>query len=88
MIENREIIVNDRKFFITVGANEYEQTEYIQLNEEGFYKPTPVLFISRPLSGNETDVSMQFEGLPMEVFMWFLKKVHKNWSLDLSSIIS
>lgn len=88
MLKDQELVINRRRFFISFGTNEYEQTEYIQLNEEGPYKPTPALFISRLVSGKETTVSMHFEGLPLEVFAWFLNLVNKHWDIDLSSNIS
>lgn len=86
MLENKEIIVNNQRFYITVGMNKYESTEYLQLNAEGEYKPTPVLFISRPINSDETTVSMQYEGLPLEVFAWFLNEANSHWKIDLSKI--
>lgn len=83
MLGDKEITVDKRRFFITLGTNEYEQTEYVQLNEEGYYKPTPVIFISRHVSGNDPTVSMHFEGLPLNVFSWFLNQINCLWGIDL-----
>lgn len=83
MLADKEITVDKRRFYITIGTNEYEQTEYVQLNEEGYYKPTPIIFISRHVSGSEPTVSMIFEGLPLRIFYWFLNNVNKYWGLDI-----
>lgn len=86
MKEQQEIIFNQSRFYITVGINEYEKTEYIQLNEEGVYKPTPVIFISRPLNHqSDIAVSMHYEGLAFEIFTWFINHVKNIWNTDLTA---
>lgn len=85
MDDQQEIIYNQSRFYITLGVNEYEKTEYIQLNEEGIYKPTPVIFISRPLDQSDIVVSMHYEGLAFEIFLWFINQVKSIWDIDLTA---
>lgn len=86
MIENQETFIGDTRYFITEGQNELENTEYIQLNEEGAYKPTPAMFISRIISSKDVTVSMHFEGLSLNVLYWFLNHVNNYWGLDNNDI--
>jgi len=72
---------NNRSFEIVSGHNQSENTEYLQLNETGQWKPKPIMFFVRTIPEGDVTVSMHYEGLPREVFSWFINNVHAHWNL-------
>ena len=73
--------INNRSFEMVSGYNHSENTEYLQLNETGQFKPKPILFVVKTVPEGDITVSMHYEGLPREVFAWFLKNVHAQWNI-------
>jgi hypothetical protein len=80
-----------RLFHITFDVPTIEGNESIQLNEEIIIshvildggkvvleKSEPIIFACRDKNG-EIEISMQYEGFPLEVMMEFIKEVEKIW---------
>jgi len=85
-----------RLFSIARGCFENEGTEYFQLNElvmietkasdhfsmtdSKYEKPKPLIFVTRSVEDPEIQVSMYYEGLPLEILTRFIRFVKNQWS--------
>jgi hypothetical protein len=85
---------NDRSFYIDFNISSVDGSESIQLNEELIVrgkklkhfiksdgileKSEPILFACKDENG-EIEISMQYEGFPLEPIMEFLREVEKIW---------
>ena len=85
-----------RTFHVTSGRFPSEGTEFLQLNEvvtvkrasSTFFKTdgsltktVPLLFASRSTHDPEVQVSMHYEGLPIEILKRFLVLVSGRWEV-------
>jgi hypothetical protein len=77
-------IFENKTYYIVKGKNEKENTEYLQLNEDRTFKPTPTMFIYRELGKSKITASMHYEGLPYGVLKWFLEYVENVWGIELN----
>jgi hypothetical protein len=85
---------NDRSFYIDLTISSADGSESIQLNEELIVrgkkykhliksdgileKSEPILFACK-IENKEIEISMQYEGFPLEPILEFLKEIKKVW---------
>ena len=85
----------DRKYFITSEYSDYDSVYTMQLKEEiqvkgrplkhyiqsdGILDKTePIVFACKNEIG-EIEISMQYEGFPLEPLFRFLRTVHSKWN--------
>lgn len=96
-IVEKSFTYQNRKFFITSDYSESSTNDSIQLNEEiklkgkplkhyiesdGILNKTePIVFACKDEKG-EIEISMQYEGFPLEPLLVFLKTVNLKWKLN------
>jgi hypothetical protein len=89
-----QFVFKTRKFTISTGQFQ-EGTEFLQLNElyaietkasnhfsmidSTYEKSKPIIFATRSKQEPEIQVSMQYEGLPMEILNRFIAFVEDRW---------
>jgi hypothetical protein len=84
----------DRQFHVTTGQFPKEGTEYLQLSEtinakvdsSAYFKTggnltqtMPLVFATRSSEDPQVQISMHYEGLPIEIMQQFLTYVSSNW---------
>jgi hypothetical protein len=90
-----EFVFKRRKFTISTGRFQDEGTEFLQLNElyaietkasnhfsmtdSTYEKSKPLIFATRSKQDPEIQVSMHYEGLPMEILNRFVAFVEDQW---------
>ncbi len=92
---------NQRRFFILRGKFEDEDTEYLQLTEDVSFigavskhfdltgdvveNPEPLALVRRSQQKQDIEVSMQYEGMPLEILLEFLSFVRRKWRDSVSA---
>ena len=85
----------NRHFFVVHGKFESEDTEYLQLTEkvtlatnaseffelngEPIVNSEPLVLVTRSSHVGEIDISMRYEGMPIEILHEFLSFVEETW---------
>jgi hypothetical protein len=94
-----QFVFKTRKFTISMGQFKNEGTEFLQLNElyaietkasnhfsmtdSTYEKSKPLVFATRSKQDPEIQVSMQYEGLPMEILNRFIAFVENRWQKNV-----
>jgi len=94
-IIDHTFMIKQRKFTISIGQLKNEDTEYIQLNEilaietkasnhfamtnSSFQKPEALVFATRTKNDPDIQISMHYEGLPIEIMTYFISFVQEKW---------
>ena len=91
----QQFVFKKRKFTISTGQFQDEGTEFLQLNElyaietkasnhfsmtdSTYEKSKPLIFATRSNQDPEIQVSMHYEGLPLEILSRFIAFVEDRW---------